>query len=226
MSVKGMLAYSSMLKQYGGDIGKFYDVPSLKEFKKSNATAKPKLKAGYTRSTARMEGEGVGEMVYSKNPERVITSRGIRNNYPKYGMSSGTYIYEQPEAPDAAPEPTPEPTPEPPVRDDETVQRELAELNTGRDRYDNTRLDRPENNQPRYGFSDDPYRDAIGHGDDLNAHYQNKFIPSLKAEAEQTSREIGFSGRNALNSFIGKVPKLGDPKDLFAYYSDKITETA
>ena len=113
-----------------------------------------------------------------------------------------------------------------PERDPAVVEKELAELNAGRDRYDNTRLDRPENNQPRYGFSDDPYRDAIGHGDDLNAHYQNKFIPSLKAEAEQTSREIGFSGRNALNSFIGKVPKLGDPKDLFAYYSDKITETA
>jgi len=124
-----------------------------------------------------------------------------------------------------AAEAAPEPTPEPPVRDEETVQRELAELNAGRDRYDNTRLDRPENNQPRYGFSDDPYKDAIAHGDDLNDHHQ-KFNSSLKAEAEQTSREIGFSGRNALNSFVGKVPQLGDPKDLFAYYSDKLTQSA
>ena len=137
------------------------------------------------------------------------------------------YIYEKVDTPTAqAAEATPEPTPEPPVRDEETVQRELAELNTGRDRYDSTRLDRPENNQPRYGFSDDPYKDAIGHGDDLNAHYQNKFIPSLKAEAEQTSKEIGFSGRNAANNFVGKVPQLGDPKDLFAYYSDKLNQSA
>jgi hypothetical protein len=113
-----------------------------------------------------------------------------------------------------------------PERDPDVVAEEVRQLNEGRNNYDNTRLDKPENNQPRYGFSDDPYKDAIGHGDDLNAHYQNKFIPSLKAEAELTSKEIGFSGRNALNSFVGKVPKLGDPKDLFAYYSDKITESA
>lgn len=137
------------------------------------------------------------------------------------------YIYERVQTPTAqAAEAAPEPTPEPPVRDEETVQRELAELNAGRDLYDSTRLDRPENSQPRFGFSDDPYRDAIGHGDDLNSHYENKFIPSLKAEAEQTSREIGFSGRNALNDFVGKVPQLGDPKDLFAYYSDKLNQSA
>ena len=113
-----------------------------------------------------------------------------------------------------------------PERDPAVVEKELAELNSGRDRYDNTRLDRPENNQPRYGFSDDPYRDAIGHGDDLNAHYQNKFIPSLRAEAELTAKEIGFSGRDALNNFVGKVPRLGDPKDLFSFYSDQISKSA
>ena len=139
----------------------------------------------------------------------------------EYGDTVNIYKKVDTRAPSQAAEAAPEPTPEPPVRDDETVQRELAELNTGRDRYDNTRYD-----NTRYGFSDDPYKDAIGHGDDLNAHYQNKFIPSLKAEAEQTSREIGFSGRNALNSFVGKIPQLGDPKDLFAYYSDKLTESA
>jgi hypothetical protein len=137
------------------------------------------------------------------------------------------YIYERVETPTAqAAEAAPEPTPEPPVRDEETVQSELAELNTGRDLYDDTRLDRPENNRPRFNFSDDPYKDAIGYGDDLNAHYENRFIPSLRAEAEQTSREIGFSGRNALNDFVGKVPQLGDPKDLFTYYSDQLNQSA
>ena len=160
----------------------------------------------------------------SPNPLASMTDRRTKKGGGfEYGDTVNIYKKVDTRAPSQAAEaaPEPEPTLEPPVRDDETVQRELAELNTGRDRYDNTRYD-----NTRYGFSDDPYKDAFGHGDDLNAHYQNKFIPSLKAEAEQTSREIGFSGRNAVNSFVGKIPQLGDPKDLFAYYSDKLTESA
>ena len=115
-----MLAYDTMLKQYGGDIRKFYDVPSLKEFEKSQGSAQPKLKAGYTRSSAHMSGEGVGKLVYAQNPRKVIVSKGIRNNYPKYGMSQGTYIYKTPvakpapaPAPAAAPAPSPPPKPKP-----------------------------------------------------------------------------------------------------------------
>jgi len=168
--------------------------------------------------------EGYSHVAHQDAPDALasVTDRRTKKGSGfEYGDTVNIYKKVDTRAPSQAAEAAPEPTPEPPVRDDETVQRELAELNTGRDRYDNTRYD-----NTRYGFSDDPYKDAIGHGDDLNAHYQNKFIPSLKAEAEQTSREIGFSGRNAVNSFVGKIPQLGDPKDLFAYYSDKLTESA
>ena len=93
-------------------------------------------------------------------------------------------------------------------------------------RYKDTRLQNPENQVPRMGYTDDPYRDAISHGEDLNAHYTNKFIPSLEAEARLTAQEVGESGRFHLDRFIGKVPELGDPKDLFAYYSDKLKDSA
>ena len=76
------------------------------------------------------------------------------------------------------------------------------------------------------GFTGDASKDAIRHGEDLNAHYVNKFIPSLEAEARLTAQEIGESGRYNLNRFIGKVPELGDPKELFEYYAGKVRETA
>ena len=162
------------------------------------------------------------ESTFSNDYDDMWDSYEPNRDKKVYGIYGKAREGEQAQEAPAAPA-TPTPQPE---RDPAVVEQELAELNTGRDRYDNTRLDRPENNQPRYGFSDDPYRDAISHGDDLNAHYQNHFLPSLRAEAEQTSREIGFSGRNALNDFVGKVPQLGDPKDLFAYYSDKLNQSA
>ena len=100
MSVASAFAYSGLSKGYGGDLGKFYDVPSYNDFKKGKT---PTLKAGYTRSSARMSGEGVGELVYSQNPRRIVISRGMRNNYPKYGMSQGTYIYKTKTKPKPAP---------------------------------------------------------------------------------------------------------------------------
>jgi len=91
-----------------GGIGKYYNVPSFDEFKKSNGTAAPTLKPGLMRSSARMSGAGVGKMVYSQNPRKVVVSRGMRNNYPKYGMSQGLYIYKSPK-PVYAPKPKPAP---------------------------------------------------------------------------------------------------------------------
>ena len=114
----------------------------------------------------------------------------------------------------AEPEPEPEPKPRG-VDFREDVQR-----------YKDTRLQNPENQAPRMGYTDDASKDAIRYGEDLNAHYTNKFIPSLEAEARLTAQEIGESGRFNLNRFIGKVPELGDPKDMFSYYSDKLKENA
>lgn len=93
-------------------------------------------------------------------------------------------------------------------------------------RFKDTRLQNPENQAPRTVYTDDAMQDAIRHGEDLNAHYTNKFIPSLEAEARLTAQEIGESGRYNLNRFIGKVPELGDPKELFEYYAGKVRETA
>ena len=98
MSVRGVLMYDAMMRSMSGDIGQYYDVPSFDEFKNSNAKSLPKLKPGYTRSTARMEGEGVGELVYSQDPQKIQTSGGMRGNYPTYGMSTGAYIYKTPVA--------------------------------------------------------------------------------------------------------------------------------
>ena len=153
MSVAGMMAYDGMLRQYGGKLGKYYDVPSLEEFKKSNARAQPKLKAGYTRSSARMEGEGVGEMVYSQNPRRVRTFKG-KDGSDKYGMTSGTYIYKAPKAaapaPAKAPPPKPKPKPEAPPLPVQ-LSRRAAGANAYTDAYEKIMLPR----QGDYVIKDD-----------------------------------------------------------------------
>ena len=98
--------------------------------------------------------------------------------------------------------------------------------------YEDSKLENPGNQQPR--FSDviskdlggnptsDPNLDAIKHGDDLNEWYQTKFVPHLEKEAHATSHEIGNSTRYFLDKFVFEPPQLGDPKELFEYYSDKI----
>ena len=115
----------------------------------------------------------------------------------------------------AAPEPTPEPLPP-----------RGSTFKEDRKDFKQTRLQRPGNQAPRMGFTDDASKDAIRHGEDLNAHYVNKFIPSLEAEARLTAQEIGESGRFNLNRFVGKIPELGDPKDMFAFYSKQLTDNA
>jgi hypothetical protein len=124
------------------------------------------------------------------------------------------------EEPTPAPEPatTPDPEPLPPRGSTFTEDTQT---------FDDTRLQNPENQAPRQTFTegpDRPNRDAIRYGEDINSHYINKFIPSLEADARLTAQEIGESGRFNLDRFIGKVPELGDPKDLFTYYSDKLKE--
>ncbi len=121
--------------------------------------------------------------------------------------------------PDAAAETEPESAPEP-VVDPRTT--DPNNLNPDQKEYQDTRLTNPGNQQPRYGFSDDPYKDAIGHGDDLNAHYANKFIPSVMADAKLTNREIGESSRFHIGNFAGKVPELGDPREMFEFYKDQL----
>ena len=98
--------------------------------------------------------------------------------------------------------------------------------------YEDSKLENPGNQQPK--FSDviktnlggnptsDPSLDAIKHGDDLNSWYQTKFVPHLEKEAHATAHEIGNSSRYFLDKFVFQPPELGDPKELFQYYSDQI----
>ena len=100
--------------------------------------------------------------------------------------------------------------------------------------YENSQLYNPENQQPN--FSDvietdlggnptsNPMVDAIKHGDDLNKWYQTKFVPHLEKEAHATAHEIGNSSRYFLDKFVFEPPMLGDPKELFEYYSGKIKD--
>ena len=76
------------------------------------------------------------------------------------------------------------------------------------------------------GFTNDAMQDAIRHGEDLNAHYVNRFIPSLEAEARLTAQEIGESGRFNLNRFVGKIPELGDIKELTDHYIGEVKKAA
>ena len=103
-SVANAFAYDKIQQKYKGSLGKYYDVPSYDDFKKGK---QPTLKAGYMSSSARMAGEGVGEMVYSKKPERVIERRG-KSGQHKYRMTAPLNIYKAPApAPAAAAAPAP-----------------------------------------------------------------------------------------------------------------------
>jgi len=139
------------------------------------------------------------------------------------------YKSESAEAPPAEPEAAPEP-----VVDTRTTKPD--QLNEDQKNYQDTRLTNPENNMPRMGINEssdyfktpgtstslNPYKDAINHGNDLNDYYQNKFIPSLQAEAQLTGREIGESTRFNIADFVGKIPELGDPREMFGYYRDEL----
>jgi len=93
-----------------------------------------------------------------------------------------------------------------------------------RDQYDNNQYGGKPSDMPRMATDGNPYTDAIEYGNDMNDYFQTNFVPSLRTEAKLGSQEIGETGKFYLNKFIGKVPKLGDPKELFDYYSDKIND--
>ena len=98
--------------------------------------------------------------------------------------------------------------------------------------YEDSKLENPGNQQPK--FSDviktdlggnptsNPMLDSIKHGDDLNEWYQTKFVPHLEKEAHATAHEIGNSSRYFLDKFVFQPPQLGNPRELFEYYSDQI----
>lgn len=161
---------------------------------------------------------GIGNVDEKKEVRKIL----------KYIREGGSKKEQKPPKaePEKTPAPAPTPAPPPPPRGSTFTEDTKT--------FEETRLQRPENQAPRQTFTEGPggpgitegpgaaQRDAVRAGEDLNEYFTNQFIPSLQADARLTAQEIGESGRYNLNRFIGKVPELGDPKDLFEYYSDKI----
>ena len=110
-----------------------------------------------------------------------------------------------------------EPKPEQPVQPSPGLTDQQKDFESARDDFDRGNL-------PRMNTDGNPYTDAINHGDDLNQHYQSKFLPYIRKQANLGASEIGETGRYQLGRFIGKVPELGDPKEMFEYYADKIKD--
>jgi len=109
---------------------------------------------------------------------------------------------------------------QPPVVEEDTQPpKDLVET---RAEFDKTRPWSDGMEAPRLDAYGNPYEDSIDHGNDLNAHYQKKFLKSLDTEAMLGAKEIGELGRYHVKRFAGAVPQLGDPKETFNYYKDQI----
>ena len=109
------------------------------------------------------------------------------------------------------------------------------EVREDQERFEETRLDKPENQMPKLedayttGFNQatskgDANMAAIRGGDELNEWYQTKFVPHLQADANATTSEIGDDSRYFLSKFAFEPPKLGDVKDLFDRYKGEIED--
>ena len=156
---------------------------------------------------------GIGNVDEKKEVRKIL----------EYIREGGRRMEEEQSQPEPAPTPAPAPTPDP-----EPAPPRGSTFTEDTQTFNETRLQRPENQAPRQNFTQGPgaeSRDAIRYGEDINSHYINKFIPSLEADARLTAQEIGESGRFHLNRFVGKVPELGDPKDMFEYYSEQISDS-
>ena len=106
------------------------------------------------------------------------------------------------------------------------------EVQDAQQEYEDTKLNKPGNTAPRMSGIikmdaagnpiSNPMLDAITHGDDQNDWYSKKFVPHLEAEANATAHEVGDTSRFFLDNWAFEPPKLGDPKEVFKYYSDQI----
>jgi hypothetical protein len=63
---------------------------------------------------------------------------------------------------------------------------------------------------------------AASYGNRATDDFQGRFVPGLKAQAKVNALEGGEALGHHLKRFIGKVPTLGDPKELYEYYADKV----
>ena len=102
------------------------------------------------------------------------------------------------------------------------------EVKQDQQRFEETRLDRPQNQMPRledaFEGTQSAAMGAIRGGDDLNKWYQTKFVPHLEADANATSSEIGDDTRYFLDKFVFEPPKLGSVKEIFDRYKGEIED--
>ena len=83
---------------------------------------------------------------------------------------------------------------------------------------------RPLESAPRTDsrFTNDPSKDAISAGDDLNDWYNEKFIPHLEAEANYGSQQIGHDMGYLLEKMVHGPYELGDVGKLYEKYKGDI----
>ncbi len=65
-------------------------------------------------------------------------------------------------------------------------------------------------------------RSAAKYGRAATKDFFGRFIPEMKREAQYDATAMGESTRHHLGRFVGSVPELGDPKELFEYYSGQL----
>jgi hypothetical protein len=90
------------------------------------------------------------------------------------------------------------------------------------DQYENRRGEGSIHYDPTSG---DGVAAAADYANRTSDDYFGRFIPHLNAQANLEALEIGDAGSRHLDRFEGAVPELasGDIKDLYEYYSKKIT---
>ena len=115
-------------------------------------------------------------------------------------------------------------TPTPPSPTVEPNTERPDEVKQDQRRFEETRLDRPENRIGLGNGTKDASLAAIRGGDDLNEWYQTKFVPHLEADANATNSEIGDDSRYFLNKFAFEPPKLGSVQEIFDRYKGEIED--
>ena len=106
---------------------------------------------------------------------------------------------------------------------------ELLDAREKWDRYEERRGEGSIHYDPTSGKRGDGIVDGVGaaadYGKRATDDYHKRFIPHLNAQANLEALEMGYAGGSHLDRFEGKVPELasGDIKDLYDYYSKKIT---
>ncbi len=109
---------------------------------------------------------------------------------------------------------------------------ELAAARQEWDQYEDRRGEGSIHYDPTSGKRGPGIVDGVGaaadYGNRATDDYFNRFIPHLNAQANLEALEMGDAGGRHLDRYEGKVPELdsSEIKDVYDYYSKKISQTA